>query len=174
MSKLLLKKQNDDTFLELLQSVGVCYMMTSIMGSTYQRSPSLWSTYGKVALLSHYYVSNIMVRRLMHDEAVYKNPSAFDPERFIPGEITSAVPPDPRNFVFGFGRRYGCAIFLLLCFCNETVKELPRHPSGWCADLYHCRNNSGYLQHRARRRREWHSNPSEGGILNWRCKVCKT
>lgn len=37
----------------------------------------------------------------MHDEEMYPNPETFNPERFL-----SANPePDPRKWVFGFGRR---------------------------------------------------------------------
>ncbi|KAJ7507869.1 cytochrome P450 [Mycena galericulata] len=35
-----------------------------------------------------------------HDENIYKDPDVFNPDRFISGEL-----PDPRQFVFGFGRR---------------------------------------------------------------------
>ncbi|KAJ7684384.1 cytochrome P450 [Mycena polygramma] len=38
---------------------------------------------------------------MMHDESVYPDPSVFDPERFI----GSNPQPDPRDCVFGFGRR---------------------------------------------------------------------
>ena len=38
----------------------------------------------------------------MHDETAYKDPMAFNPERFL-GDSKEL---DPRNMVFGFGRRY--------------------------------------------------------------------
>jgi cytochrome P450 len=37
----------------------------------------------------------------MHDETIYTNPSAFQPERFL----GDSPQPDSRKFVFGFGRR---------------------------------------------------------------------
>ncbi|KZV75110.1 cytochrome P450 [Peniophora sp. CONT] len=41
---------------------------------------------------------------MLHDPAVYANPDAFVPERFIENESASAEP-DPRACFFGFGRR---------------------------------------------------------------------
>ncbi|KAJ7806150.1 cytochrome P450 [Mycena olivaceomarginata] len=35
-----------------------------------------------------------------HDENIYHDPDVFNPDRFISGQL-----PDPREFVFGFGRR---------------------------------------------------------------------
>jgi len=35
-----------------------------------------------------------------HDENIYHDPEVFNPDRFMSGEL-----PDPREFVFGFGRR---------------------------------------------------------------------
>lgn len=40
-------------------------------------------------------------RLFTHDPDVYAEPMVFNPERFMHGNM----PPDPRNFVFGFGRR---------------------------------------------------------------------
>lgn len=41
---------------------------------------------------------------MLHDPAVYTNPNAFTPERFIANEGVSAEP-NPRACFFGFGRR---------------------------------------------------------------------
>jgi len=41
---------------------------------------------------------------MSHDPSVYKNPFEFDPDRFIPSEGKPAEQ-DPRELVFGFGRR---------------------------------------------------------------------
>ncbi|KAJ7215314.1 cytochrome P450 [Mycena haematopus] len=38
---------------------------------------------------------------MMHDESVYPDPFVFDPERFM----GNSPQPDPRDYVFGFGRR---------------------------------------------------------------------
>ncbi|KZS88716.1 cytochrome P450 [Sistotremastrum niveocremeum HHB9708] len=41
-----------------------------------------------------------------HDESVYPDPDTFDPTRYLKSEDEKGhVQPDPRNFVFGFGRR---------------------------------------------------------------------
>ena len=43
---------------------------------------------------------------MCRDEQLYHNPEAFDPERFMtPVDEQTARRRDPRNFVFGFGRR---------------------------------------------------------------------
>ncbi|KAF8665749.1 hypothetical protein AX16_000197 [Volvariella volvacea WC 439] len=42
--------------------------------------------------------------KLTHDPKVYRDPFVFDPDRFIASEERPAEP-DPREFVFGFGRR---------------------------------------------------------------------
>ena len=46
--------------------------------------------------------STLQNRALAFDEQIYKEPSSFSPERFLPerGE------PDPTNITFGYGRRY--------------------------------------------------------------------
>lgn len=40
----------------------------------------------------------------MHNEAEYDEPERFNPDRFMPA-IDKPLPLDPRNFVFGAGRR---------------------------------------------------------------------
>lgn len=43
-------------------------------------------------------------RKFTHDARTYADPMAFKPERFI-ASPTRASDPDPKQFVFGFGRR---------------------------------------------------------------------
>lgn len=49
-------------------------------------------------------IINFHDRHFTHDPDVYKDPMVFKPERFL-AEGGGEVEPDPRTFVFGFGRR---------------------------------------------------------------------
>lgn len=42
---------------------------------------------------------------MLHDETKYPNPEKFDPERFLRDGVLCTDAGDPRDFVFGFGRR---------------------------------------------------------------------
>jgi cytochrome P450 len=42
---------------------------------------------------------------MLHDEEVYPNPGAFMPERFIQDKVINTKLRDPRELIFGFGRR---------------------------------------------------------------------
>lgn len=55
------------------------------------------------------YLSLYYSRGFLHDPDVYPDPMKFDPTRFI-GEDSQL---DPRNIVFGFGRRSVCALLLI-------------------------------------------------------------
>jgi cytochrome P450 len=41
---------------------------------------------------------------MLHDERVYREPSRFNPERFL-SQDGKPVERDPRQIAFGFGRR---------------------------------------------------------------------
>ncbi|KAF8069217.1 cytochrome P450 [Lyophyllum atratum] len=69
-----------------------------------------------------------------HDPNVYPEPFEFKPERFLPNhsKLSQSLPPDPRLYVFGFGRR-GCPgselannmIFIMLVTTLALFKILP-------------------------------------------------
>lgn len=61
----------------------------------------------------------MMRRQMLHDPTVYPNPMAFDPTRFLP-EVGKEMSPDPRNFVFGFGRRI-CPGTQDVCFLCQVI-----------------------------------------------------
>ncbi|EIN09176.1 cytochrome P450 [Punctularia strigosozonata HHB-11173 SS5] len=42
---------------------------------------------------------------MLHDEAHYKNPNEFDPDRYLPTSDNPEGEPDPSRAAFGFGRR---------------------------------------------------------------------
>jgi hypothetical protein len=43
----------------------------------------------------------VQSRMFAHDSTVYPDPMTFDPQRFL----GTPAPPDPQEFIFGFGRR---------------------------------------------------------------------
>ena len=77
--------------------------MTDILS---RRAPWSSQTSGRVAHSVHIkkQIIDSLLRNFAHDSRVYKSPSVFNPERFLPlkGE---APEPDPREVCFGFGRR---------------------------------------------------------------------
>lgn len=46
----------------------------------------------------------LLIRNMAHDPAIYHDPMAFKPERFLAAPGYEAEP-DPRSTVYGFGRR---------------------------------------------------------------------
>ncbi|KII83024.1 hypothetical protein PLICRDRAFT_47437 [Plicaturopsis crispa FD-325 SS-3] len=68
-------------------------------------------------------VSNIWA--MLHDENVYPNPSAFDPERFLSsdGQLDPTVP-DPALALFGFGRRICPGRYMGLASIWITIASL--------------------------------------------------
>lgn len=44
-------------------------------------------------------------RAMCHDEEIYKSPDVFDPDRFMKGDSIDTSVRDPRQMIFGFGRR---------------------------------------------------------------------
>lgn len=71
-----------------------------------------------MALTMHWVL--LLHRNMTHDPEVYKNPMEFNPERFL-GESPEQ---DPKDMVFGFGRRLVARPFLL-------------NPTCWAPELLH-------------------------------------
>jgi cytochrome P450 len=66
----------------------------------------------------------------MHDEEDFPEPNAFRPERFIaqsPTDQERKSPPDPRTYVFGYGRRWAPSrsAFQLIKLILTIPKSLP-------------------------------------------------
>ena len=62
-------------------------------------------------------------RSMTRDEAVYPDPESFKPERFIKNGAIDKEIRDPRDIIFGFGRR--CFCFRPLQYCLEADLVLP-------------------------------------------------
>jgi cytochrome P450 len=62
--------------------------------------PNIWWVY----LGCYAAPANFLPRWFTHDPTVYPEPMVFRPERYIPTP-THAAEPDPRSYVFGYGRR---------------------------------------------------------------------
>lgn len=65
--------------------------------------PNIW--YVASYELGFHDIDRILRRKFAHDPESYQNPDEFFPDRFI-GANGRAPEKDPREFVFGFGRRY--------------------------------------------------------------------
>jgi cytochrome P450 len=76
-------------------------------------------------------------RGILHDPALYPDPFAFRPERFLNPEASKEVNLDPRRFAFGYGRRvcpgrdlaedtlFICAAMVLAVFEVTRDKDAP-------------------------------------------------
>jgi cytochrome P450 len=47
-----------------------------------------------------------LLRSMLRDEEVYPDPTVFNPDRFIKDGVMNKEIRDPRDIVFGFGRRF--------------------------------------------------------------------
>lgn len=54
-----------------------------------------------------------MVRAMTRDEDMYPEPNVFRPDRFAHQDNATAEVTDPKNTVFGFGRRYVLAFYMM-------------------------------------------------------------
>ncbi|KAK0477386.1 cytochrome P450 [Armillaria novae-zelandiae] len=58
------------------------------------------------------------IKKMTRDPAVYEDPEAFNPSRFLP-ESGRVPERDPRSIIFGFGRRSAIPILLVLVACTQ-------------------------------------------------------
>ncbi|KAM5530954.1 hypothetical protein V8D89_015399 [Ganoderma adspersum] len=65
----------------------------------------------------------VNVWKILHDPALYADPMAFNPERFI-ATPAKAAERDPRDFAFGFGRRKCPGIFFAEASVFATVVQM--------------------------------------------------
>ena len=50
---------------------------------------------------------------MLRDPAVFSDPDTFSPERYLDSDEATAKLRDPRNYVFGFGRRRCPGLFMI-------------------------------------------------------------
>lgn len=82
--------------------------MTSITGTSYQKALGSSETFGWFSTLPGFpnTRADFARRAIARDETAYPDPNSFKPERFlepVDGETKKRL--DPRNYVFGAGRR---------------------------------------------------------------------
>src|SRR6266478_342459 len=92
--------------------------MTSITDTCYPKALGSLETSGRFPIQS--VILNLRAdygstsRAISRDETVYPNPNAFKPERFLePVDTETKKRMDPRNYVFGAGRRRCPGIHLI-------------------------------------------------------------
>jgi Cytochrome P450 len=78
--------------------------------------PNIWSGLEISSGLAFTWLNDAH-RAMLHDETLYKDPMAFNPDRFI-GDNKEL---DPRNLVFGFGRRYAARLVDVLSSATDIL-----------------------------------------------------
>lgn len=81
------------------------------------------------------HIEPLLFRAMTRDERIYPNASAFYPERFLEKADTATEKlRDPRNYIFGFGRRFVGTVdpqcFLIFSSENALVPTSSNPPFG--------------------------------------------
>lgn len=110
--------------------------MTLLIIIQYQLEHLLLQTSGTACALIRMNVLQYLFRAYTHDPMYYLEPFEFNPDRFIPNYETdpSIVPPDPRLFVFGFGRRFVLSLGSFLKLSIWRVYLIRRCPGNELAN----------------------------------------
>ena len=127
-------------------------LLGSSLQETLSKSPSCASTWlsrNHPGMFNHFRYGDsivdviyvICIRGITRDESLYKNASEFRPERFLTKaqggdcETEDDIPLDPRQVIFGYGRRYVCSVSIESKVVDVTtefvpVRTLPTYHSG--------------------------------------------
>ena len=118
---------------------------TFITVITYQRILQWSQTSGTCLQWNQNIIDTLLklIRYMCTNESVYANPTEFRPDRFL-----DDPPMDPRNLVFGFGRR--CAIFRVSLGESwlSATKDMPRKGSSWPEYLFTSDRYCRYYEYR--------------------------
>jgi Cytochrome P450 len=110
-----------------------------------------------------------LIRAILHDENIYKDPQTFNPERFLKdGELDPEIM-SPELAVFGFGRRYephSCE--LNATFTHAALSKDVSWPIlGGRFTIFEHRVYISDVRHREGYRRAWQADHSRGRVYNW-------
>ena len=68
---------------------------------------------------------SVIYRSMLRDESIYPDASTFKPERFMEADPEKKKLMDPRNYIFGFGRRWSKIWVLLLLSLIYLSRRCP-------------------------------------------------
>jgi cytochrome P450 len=86
---------------------------------SFPREQLFGEMHGKAVKLPSNFLSVSSFRLMLHDEDVYPDPHAFNPDRFLGPNPQ----PDPTDHgAFGYGRRYACATANLILILLRVLQ----------------------------------------------------